>query len=327
MAIANWAKGLVEDSYDFMIDEYDATKGLVDTLAEVKSKSQGGYDQRTSWLAAGTLEQKTSPDDMNVTYRRPSEGFTAYSVYRNFTDGVELNLTEVEDMPKSKAKDLVEDHVRSWGAKMRLTEDKFFASLFKNGGKTAGHDDFNAVYGGNNFVTNSLAYDSKPAFTRSDNTRTSKGGGTYHNGLALGLNVTNLGSLYDRVFVENAYDERDEEIELGSMGPIALVHPPQLRRAAIQAVESEYLPGLDTNDKNPLYQACKLVEWSLLRANATAWYLGILKKGITFYHRGTPQIRMFRDETSGAYRASARMRAGWMFWNFRFWGGSNVPLT
>jgi len=327
MAIASWAKGLVEDSYDFMIDAYDATKGKVDTLFEVKQKNQGGYDQRTSWIAAGTLEQKTSPDDMSVTYRRPSEGYTAYSVYRNFTDGVELNLTEVEDMPKSKAKDLVEDHVKSWGVKMRLTEDKFAASLFKNGGKTAGHDDFNAVYGGNNFVTNSLAYDSKPAFNRSDNTRSSKGGGTYHNALALPLNVTNLGSLYDRVFVENAYDERDEEVETASMGAIALLHPPQLRRAAIQAVESEYLPGVDTNDVNPLHKACQLIEWSLLRANATAWYLLVLKKGITFYHRGSPQIRMFRDENSGAYKASARMRAGWMLWNWRFLGGSNVPTS
>ena len=327
MAIASWAKGLVEDKYDFMIDAYDSTKGKVDTIYEVKSKNQGGYDQRTTWIAAGTLEQKTGADDMNVTYRRPSEGFTAYSVYRNFTDGVELNLTEVEDMPKNKAADLIEEHVRSWGVKMRLTEDKFGSSLFKNGGKTAGHDDFNALYGTQSFVSNSLAYDSKPAFTRSNNTRTSKGGGTYHNALALPLNVTNLGSLYDRVFVENAYDERDEEIELDAMGSVALVYPPQLRRAAVQAVESEYLPGTDQNDINPLYKACKLVEWSLLRANSTAWYMGLLKMGLTFYHRGSPSIRMFRDEDSGAYKASARMRAGWMFWNFRFWAGSNVPLS
>ena len=211
MSIASWAKGLVEDSYDFMIDAYDSTKGKVDEIYEVKSKSQGGYDQRTSWIAAGVLEQKTGADDMNVTYRRPSEGYTAYAVYRNFTDGVELNLTEVDDMPKNKAKDLINDHVKSWGVKMRLTEDKFGASLFKNGGLTAGHADFNAVYGANSFVTNSLAYDSKPAFAAAGNTRTSKGGGTYFNALGVGLNVTNLGALYDRVFVENAYDERDEE--------------------------------------------------------------------------------------------------------------------
>ncbi len=68
MAIASWAKGLVEDSYDFMIDEYDATKGKVDTLFEVKTKNQGGYDQRTSWIAAGTLEQKTGADDMAVSF-------------------------------------------------------------------------------------------------------------------------------------------------------------------------------------------------------------------------------------------------------------------
>ena len=327
MAIANWAKGLVEDSYDFMMDAYDATKGKVDEIYEVKTKMQGGYDQRTSWIASGTMEQKSGADDMNVTYRRHSEGYTAYSVYRNFTDGVELNLTEVEDMPKNKAKDLINDHVRSWGVKMRLTEDKFAASLFKNGGKTAGHDDFNAVYGSNSFVTNSLAYDSEPAFNRSDNTRASKGGGTYYNGLTSTLNVTNLGLLYDRIFVENAYDERDEEVETASMGTIALLYPPQLRRAAVQAVESEYLPGVDTNDVNALYKSCKLVEWSLLRANSTTWYLGVLKQGITFYRRGAPQIRLFRDEDSGAYKASARARFGWMFHNFRFWGGSNVPTS
>ena len=55
MSIANWAKGLVENSYDFIIDAYDATKGKVDEIYETKTKTQGGYDQRTSWIAAGVL--------------------------------------------------------------------------------------------------------------------------------------------------------------------------------------------------------------------------------------------------------------------------------
>lgn len=328
MAQGSWPKGFVEDRYDFFFDGFDSTISMIDTLYEIKMVTEGAYDARTSAIGPGVLAQRTS-ENATVTYRRPSEGFTAYCAYRDFDDGLELTRNEVEYFPSSKVRDMVQTHITGWGRALRLTEDRFGASLFKNGGKTAGHDDFkNVVPGLLSQNTDGLAYDATEFFNRSTNTRASKGGKTYHNALALNLNNANFGTLHDRIFVSNAFDERDEEVELKSMGKPVIVYPPQLRDSAIQALKSEYLPGAGAaNDRNPWFNAVELVEWSLLRANSTAWYLGIAKMGIRFYRRGKPEIRMFRDESSGSYRATIRASYGWMAWNWRFWSGSNVPTS
>ena len=328
MAQGNWPKGLVEDRYDFLFEGYDEAKSKIDVIYQVKSPGEGAYDQRTTAIGAGVLEQKTA-EDTTVTYRRPSEAFTAYAVYRDFDDGVALTRNEVEDFPASKVKDLVQSYISGWGRKLRTTEDQFAATLFTKGGFTGGHDNFkNIVPNLLSQNTDGLAYDAKPAFTLSGNERTSKGGGTYFNALSgAPLSLTNYETLHDRVFISNARDERDELVDLKEMGDVILVHPPQLRGEAFQTLNSEYLPGTDHNDRNPWYQTSKPVEWSYLRDNATSWYLGIAKQGLTFYRRGKPEIRMFRDEDNGRYKASIRARYGWMFWNFRFWGAANSPTS
>lgn len=328
MAQGNWPKGLVDDRYDFLFEGYDETKSMIETLFEVKNPTSGAYDQRTTVIGMGKLAQK-STENTSVTYRRPSEGFTAYSVYRDFDDGIELTRNEVDDFTPSKLTDLMKDTIKSWGGKLRLTEDAYAATLFTKGGFTAGHANFgNVIAGLISQNTDNLAYDAKPFFNRSDNTRTSKGGGTYYNAIAQPLNVSNYGTLYELITATNSYDERDEEISIGSMGRFALVFPPQLHDSAVQAIESEYLPdsGGD-NNKNPWFNTCQLVQWDLLKANATAWYLGLPKQGLRFYRRGKPEIRMFRDEDNGSYKASIRARYGWMPWNFRFWGASNSPTS
>ena len=326
-ALGNWPNVNVEDAYDAMFDAYDEVPSKIGDICEIKTPSEGSYDKRTSVIGAGKLTQKAT-EDTSVTYRRPSEGYTAYCVYRNFDDGFSLTKNEVEDIPPSKINDIAQGYARGWGNALVRTEEVFLASLFKNGGKTAGSDDFNAsIPGGESFITNGLSYDAEPAFNLSDNTRSSKGGGTYYNAIQQPLNVTNYGTLYELMFATNAYDERDEEIETASQGTIALIYPPQLHDSAVQALESEFLPGSDLNDKNPWARTAKLLQWGYLRANATTWYIQVLKMGIRFYRRGKPELRYFRDEDTGRYMGTCRSRYGWMFWNFRYSGGSNVPTS
>src|SRR3990167_10778430 len=78
-ALGNWQKGLVQDVYDWLWESYDQVQTKIDSIFEVKSPSEGAYDQRTTAIGAGQLAQK-STEDTSVTYRRPSEGFTAYAV-------------------------------------------------------------------------------------------------------------------------------------------------------------------------------------------------------------------------------------------------------
>ena len=328
MALGNWPKGMVEDRYDWLFEGYDESPSMIDTIFEVKTPTEGMHDQRTTAIAMGKLLQKTG-SNTSVTYRRPSEAFTAYCVYRDFDDGLQLEKNEVERFPASHVKDLVKSAVTSWGRGLRVAEDDFAVTLFTKGGFTAGHDNFKNVIA--NLVsqnTDGLAYDAKPFFNRSGNERTSKGGGTYFNAISGSpLNVTNYATLHDRIFISNAYDERDERVNVKSMGSVALLIPPQLRDEAVRTVESEYLPGTDQNDKNPWFKSCKLVEWDALRGNAATWYMGVLKQGIRFYRAGKPEVRMFRDEDTGGYKASIRALYGFMAWNYRFWGGADVPTS
>lgn len=325
--LGNWPKGMVQDRYEFFFDTYGEGPSEVDYLFEIKTPGSGMYDQRTSAIAMGALQQKTV-ENTSVTYRRPSEAFTAYCVYRDFDDGLELTRNEVERFPEEHVKDLVKTCINDWGRGVRLTEERFSATFFTKGGFTAGHDNFKNVIP--NLISQNaggLGYDGVEAFNRSNNLRSSKGGGTYYNAITGTLNIANYGTLYDLIFVTNAYNERDEEIDTKSMGEVYLLFPPQLRDEAVQTIESEYLPGSDYNDKNPRFKSSKLVEWSILRSNASTWYMGIAKHGIRFYRPQKPDIRMFRDEDSGSYKATIRTLYGWMFYNFRFVGGSNVPTS
>jgi hypothetical protein len=267
--------------------------------------------------------------DSAVDYVRPSEGYTAYAAWKEFTKGTTLGLREVKLNPK--AKDLFKDTVEGWGRGRRSTEDWFAAQFFLNGAKTAGSDYFkNSIGSGHaSFNADGLAYDAKPWFNLSGNNRSSKvGGATYYNAYASkNLTQTNFGQLHDLLSSTNAYDENDEEIDLLEMGELILLIPPQLRDAAVVALETEKAQGTDWNDKNPWFKAAKIVEWSLLRSQSTTWYTGIAKKGLRFYRERTPEIMIERDIDTHAYKASIRVLYGCMIWNWRFWTGANVVTS
>lgn len=325
--LGNWPKGIVDDRYEWYYDGYDEQPSVVDTLYEIRTPTQGAYDQRTSAIGAGKLIQKTV-ENSSVTYRRPAEAFTAYSAYKDYDDGVELTRNEVEDFPVQHVKDLMAGYIGDWGRATRLTEEDFSASPFLNGGLTAGHADFkNVIPNVLSQNAGGLAYDGFPFFNLSNNLRSSKGGGTYYNAVSgLGLGVSGYATLYKLLFTTNSKNERDERISL-KMGQIVLLFPPQLRDAAVQTINSEYLPGVNNNDRNPWFNTSKLVEWDAINPNANTWYIGVAQKGIRFYRRGKAEIRMFRNEDTGSYKATVRSRYGFMVWNFRFWAGASVPTS
>lgn len=328
--LGNWPKGIIEDRYEWHQQGYGEQPSMIEELYEVRKPKQGSYDQRTKAIGMGKLNQETA-QNTSVTYRRPSEAWTAYCVYRKFTDGLELEQEDVEDFPVEHAKSLVKDTITTWGEKTRLTEDDFSVSPFINGGLTAGHADFKNVIPGSgvNQNTDGLAYDGFPFFNRSNNLRSSRRGGTYYNAQGgLALSEANYEAQYNLMLVTNAKDERDERISLKMSGekPVLLV-PTQLHSAAARVINSEYLPGTDQNDKNAWYQSARIVEWDALNPQPTMWFLGMAKKGIRFYRRGTPEIRTFRDEDNGAYKATIRVRYGFMVYDWRYWVGANVPTS
>ena len=332
MAVGSWAKGFIEDSYGWMWESYGKIKGKVDEIYDVRTDADGMYDQITTGIAMGRLQQMSSYDS-SPTFRRPSEGFTAYCAFRQFKDGFELGELEVERFPSSKVRNLAKDAISSWGEGLRQTEETFGASLFKNGGKTAGHDDFTAVVP--NLIsqqTGGLAYDSKPFFNLSNNTRTSKGGGTYYNAKSTTLNQANYAELHDLVYITNAKNERDEEVDLKAMGRTVLLIPEQLRDEAFQAVKDEVVVGATNGQKNPRKGTADIIEWRYISGTSSpdmsnTWFVGTAKRGIRFYRAMKPKITPSRDPRTGSYLCTVSVLMGWIGENFRFWGGSNVPTS
>lgn len=321
---------MVNDAYEWVMDAYDETTSKVDTIAETREikDHMGAYDQRTSVIGTGRFDMQDDVDSA-VDYVRPSEGYTAYAAWKEFTKGTTLGLREVKLNPK--AKDLFKDTVEGWGRGRRSTEDDLASKFFLEGAYTAGSDYFKNSIGSGHaaFNTGGLAYDGYPFFNLSGNNRPSKvGGSTYYNAFASkNLTQTNFGQLYELMMVTNAFDENDEEVDLEAMGDLILLIPPQLRDEAVVALESEKSQDNAYNNKNPWFKAAKIVEWRMLAANSTTWHIGIAKKGIRFYRERTPEILIERDIDTHAYKASIRVLYGMMVWNWRFWAAANVVTS
>lgn len=327
MAVGSWPKGYIEDAYPWMWEGYGQVKGKIDVIFDVKNDLEGVYDQATTGIAMGQLQQMSSYDAA-PTIRRPSEGFTSYCQLLEFKDEFQLGKVEVERFPKNKVRNLAKDAITSWGYKLKTTEETHAAKLFTRGGYTAGDDSFNAVIPGlGSFVTNGLAYDAKPFFNRSDNTRTSKGGGTYYNAINSDLNVANFATLHDLVFSTNAKDERDELIDTSTAGRKILLTPTVLRDEAFSVLKDPILAGATNDQGNPWKGLADHEDWRFLDGNVNTWYLGIAKKGICFYRGGKPEIAPYRDPHTGAYGATIAALIGFMGKNWRYWGASKSPLS
>ena len=109
-AVGNWPKGMVEDRYEWLMDGYGEAETKISSIFEEKTKTDGMYDQRTSVIGMGKLAQKSEVDS-TITYRRPSEAFTAYASFKQFDDGITLTMNEVDRMPAEKVKDLMKQTV------------------------------------------------------------------------------------------------------------------------------------------------------------------------------------------------------------------------
>jgi hypothetical protein len=312
---------LKKTSYQYYFEEYDRHDTVYDKLFTVKP-SDSAWEQQTTSLRAGKLSEVKEGSEILAS--NPLEGFTVYGKNRKYGDSIELTLELVEDTPTEKIMNIVQDIAKGWGEGVVISKEEFAATFFNKGGFTAGYDSFNNTITGNvTDPTGALCYDGKPFFNLSNNTRSSKAGGTYYNGLALALSSANLQTAYNLMTNTNNRNERDEVV---AIKPSVLVIPPALRFTAKNILEADNVVGSANNDINVTKNLVTPVEWHYL-SDSDAWFLGVPQKGLVWLERKQPVIDAYQDEKTKNYYVTIYARWGAMMTNWRYWVGSNFSTS
>lgn len=305
-----------KDAYKYFFERYDLLPTVYDKIFNVVP-SDSSYDKTTTGVSNNELYEKT--EGAEIVARNPLEGYTVYCKNRTFSDAKEFTLEFVEDTPPEKIMNIIREIAGGWGEGVNQAKEKFAANFFNYGGYTAGHSTFNnTITGVVTDPTGDLCYDGKPFFNLSNNTRSSKNGGTYYNGSANSLSTANLQTAYNLMTNTNNRDEKDQRI---AIMPNILLIPPALRFTAKVLLESDNIVGSANNDINVTKNLLTPVEWQYL-TDTDAWFVGVAGKGLVWQERKQPVIDSYQDEKTKNYYVTIVARWGAAVTNWRYWTGN-----
>lgn len=307
--------------YKWFFEAYDQVPTVHDKIFAMET-STSAFEQSTTGIGMGELDE--TPEGNDVNEGSPLEGFTVIGKNRSFRKSVSLTEEFSEDTPPEKIANFLQKLANSWGDGVVRSKEKTAVKFFNYGGYTAGHDIFNnTITGVVDDPTGDLCYDGKPFFNLSNNTRSSKGGGTYYNGLALALSSANLQTAYNLMTNTNNRNERDEVV---AIKPNVLLIPPSLRFTARTILESDKIVGSSNNDINVTQNIVEPIEWQYL-TDTDAWFLGVKQKGVVWQGRKEPVIDFYQNDVNNKYVAKISARWGVRMENWRYWVGSNFSTS
>lgn len=318
---SQFAKLMLRDLYAWAFETYDKVEPVHTKLFRVENSS-GAFEQSTTGVGMGQLSERSEGNQ--IIESNPLEGYTVYGKNRTFSDSFSLTAEFVEDTPKEKIANIMQNIASTWGEGVINSKESFAAKFFIYGGFLAGNDVFNnSITGVVTDPTGDLGYDGKPFFALSGNNHPAKNGSTYYNGLALALSSTNLQTAYNLMTVTNNRNERGEIV---SIQPNVLVIPPSLRFTAKTILESEHIVGSGNNDVNVTQNILQPIEWQYL-TDTDAWFIGKAQKGLVWQERKPFVIDFYQNETNKKYYATIDARWGARMDNWRYWVGSNFSTS
>lgn len=319
---ADFVAGMQKDMYDWFYENYDLHEYIYTKYWD-SQPSTGAFEQSTSAVGPGKLQKKNEGEDYQ--YRDPTEGDTVIGKNETFYDAVRFTQESVEDHQKVVA-DTIRDYSRQWADSYQWAKEDFFAKFMNKGGMNAGDAVFNGTI--TNIVTDpsgNVIYDGESFFNLAGDVavRLSLAGTGYYNGHALDLNATNFETVWNLMTGTNNRNENDEVI---AIKPNVLLVPTQLAFSARRMLESTLIPGRAENDTNVLQGIVDLVVNPYFD-DTNAWFLGVRGQGLKAQERKAPELRFFRDEDNGDFKATINSRFGGRVTNWRYWSGSNFSTT
>ena len=306
-----------KDSYNWFWEKYNITGIKYPELFDVV-QSDAAYEQFTSAIGLGELLEKPEGEDLQTD--KPLESYTIVCKNTSYGRLVRFSYETIADAKKSS--NLLMDTVGTWGAKVPITKEKFYAKFFNNGALTAGHAVFNNTITG--VVTDSSGdtiYDGKVFF---DSDHPDKVGNTYANySESNSLTHANLQTVYNTFANTNNRDERGTIIDLK---PTTILFNPSLRFTADVILNSTLLPGSMDSDVNVLRAILTPMEWAYL-TDTDGWFIGIPKMGLMATDREDVSLDFWQDETSKDYFASIFTRWGGVVTNWRGFYANNIASS
>jgi len=310
---------LKKDAYKWFWESYDVLP-KVHPMIFKERMVETLYERSTSAVGTGLLIEKGETEA--IEERSPIEGFVTLGKVRSWGKRESVSK-ELHDDP-TKLANFMKSQMPQWAKDVVETQETFYADVFNKGGLTAGHAIFNnSIPNVLDDSTGNLIYDSKPLFNLSGNDRSSKGGGTYYNGLGLSFSKTNLITAYNLMSVTNNRKEDDTKM---AMSPNAIIANPSLKFDIDEVLNSPDDPSTANRAINTVASLVKPIYWHYL-TDTDQWTLARLQFGLEALKRMNPEFDMWEDKETKNYQMSVFTRFGVMVNNWRGLVSSNFSTS
>jgi len=309
---SQFTEQMKKDMYGYFWESFPDKPMVYTALFEVVP-SDAAYEKFSSAIGLGELLEKPEGEDLQAD--APMESYTIVCKNRSFGRLVRFSYETVKDAQKTS--NIVATTVGTWGRKIPVTKEKFYAKFFNKGAFTAGHDVFNGTISGGvvDDPSGAKIYDGQPFFSTA---HPDKVGNTYSNfGSATTLTAANLRTVYETFTITNNRDERADIIDLM---PDTLLINPALKFTAQEILQTEKVPGSFDNDINVLMNIVTPLSWSYIDGSDD-WALGNRGMGLMATEREDVNLDFWQDETSKDYYASIFTRFGGAVTQWRHWYG------
>lgn len=261
---------------------------------------------------AGELKQHQIENE-SIDFKVPVQGWTSYTEFQLFSDGLKFSKQAVERSVPEKVQDVLKKLAKSWGFSEHVERETYAATVFNEGGTLAGNDVFNGSFGNEVDPSGDLPYDSVPLFALTGNNHVTKAGGTgYFNSVAgLTLTAANFQTIHTRHTSVNNRDEFYDRI-VENPADTLLTETGDDAIKAMEILKSDLKPDGALNNINA-YSRLGLthIAWDYLDDSAF-FIMRRQDEAINFVNAQPAEVRFFRDETNLAYCAS--INAMWSIW-------------
>lgn len=275
--------------------------------------NEGLGDKETQMLGAGELKQHTAENE-DIDFKTPVQGWTTYTAYQTFSDGMKFSKNAVDRTVSSKIQNMLRKLASTWGFSIVVEKETYASTAFNEGGALAGNAVFNGTSEDLTDSSGDLLYDGVPLFALSGNNHVPKGGGTgYYNSVpGITLTADNFQTVYNLHTATNNRDERNRIVRNPADTLLTTVGDDAIK--AMEILKTQLRPDGQLNNINALSRlGVTHIAWDYLD-DSNAFY--VMKKQapeIVFINAQEPEIRFSRDETNLAYQASVNTMFGLWF--------------
>jgi len=317
---------MTRDSYKVALTEYDKEPIVSEQLYELRTDPEGMGTKKTDLLGLGRFTKHTV-EHQNYDVKNPKQGYTKWAKYDGFSIALEFSKLLVER--NVKFDDMLKEISSTVGESYRVEKEYYGATPFNNGGDLSGNDIFDGstMDGVETDTSGDVMYDGEPFFNLSNNTRSSKQGGTYYNSVAsLTLTRDNFQTIY--VLFTNTNSKNENDFRMGLKPDTLLTDMGNDMFMAQRILQSTDLPNTALNDKNPTKGSMlgmTHIAWGYL--TDSAFYEGKRKHRDMWFCNAEPlEVNFWRNRNNGSYLWSGTFMIGVGVWDWRLWarggGGS-----